>query len=599
VKAIILAAGMGRRMQPLTNHLHKTLIEIRGKTLIGRIVENLLEHSIKDILVVTGYLAEQLEDNLRSYYPDAVFTFVRNMRYAETNNIYSLHLAFETVTEWTDTVLVECDLVFEKAVLNQLLNSPFKNVALVDKFRHGMDGTVVTLDHGVVTSIIPPHLQGADFDFSDKYKTLNIYRFDADFCNNIFRGLLRYYAESIDDMSYYELILGVLVYLQRETIHGEIVAYNSWAEIDDPNDLTAAEYVFDKAQRLEILEKLWGGYWNYDILDFCFLRNMYFPTTGMLAQMRNVLSELIVNYGSSSQVMNEKMSYLVGCDKNNLQVLNGASQAYPLLRSYYRNRNVLIPCPTFGEYRRMFPQAMEYEDCMGTDVTDLEMRASDKNLIVFVNPNNPTGTGIDTNWIWKFARDHPSKDILIDESFIDFSDYTSIVPLLERQPLENVIVLKSLSKYCGVPGIRLGYVYTLNRSFHGFITNELPIWNSNSLSEFFLEIAIKSKNELSWSLTQTKLDRESFQTQLKQISGIDLVHRSHGNFLLIRFVKSLAAFSSLGSDLLSEHSIYVKDVSGKFTDGRCYWRVAVRLPAENSFFCDTLSLMLKKNCLSQ
>ena len=106
----------------------------------------------------------------------------------------------------------------------------------------------------------------------------------------------------------------------------------------------------------------------------------------------------------------------------------------------------------------------------------------------------------------------------------------------------------------------------------------------NSLSEFFLEIAIKSKNELSWFLTQMKPNRESFQTQLKLISGIDFVHGSHGNFLLIRFVKGVAAFSGLVCDILSEHSIYMKDVSEKFTDGRCYWRVAVRLLSENSFF---------------
>ena len=177
MKALILAAGYGNRMRPLTDATHKTLLRVGGQTLIGRIVDSLRAHAIDRIVVVTGHLADDLEAALTAAYPDVAFTFVRNERYRETNNIYSLALAFEAMDLDDDILLIESDLVYEPAVLRRVVESPYPNVALVDRFRSGMDGTVVTVADHLIRSIIPPHLQGPSFDFSDKYKTLNIYKF--------------------------------------------------------------------------------------------------------------------------------------------------------------------------------------------------------------------------------------------------------------------------------------------------------------------------------------------------------------------------------------------------------------------------------------
>ena len=176
MKAIILAAGYGNRMRPLTDDTHKTLLRIGGQTLIGRILDGLRAHAVTDIVVVTGHLADQLESALTAAYPDLRFTFVRNLRYRETNNIFSLALAFDAVEFDDDILLIESDLVYEPAVIRRAVESRYPNVALVDRFRSGMDGTVVTVTDNVIRSIIPPHLQGPSFDFSDKFKTLNIYR---------------------------------------------------------------------------------------------------------------------------------------------------------------------------------------------------------------------------------------------------------------------------------------------------------------------------------------------------------------------------------------------------------------------------------------
>ena len=148
-----------------------------------------------------------------------------------------------------DILLIESDLLYEPAVLRLALDSPHPNLALVDRYRSGMDGTVLALDGERVASVIPPHLQGAQFDFSDKFKTLNIYRFSREFCRSDFRKILTYYASTIDDNCYYELILGILIYMKRGEIHAASVEGLRWAEVDDPNDLRIAEFMFEPTRQ--------------------------------------------------------------------------------------------------------------------------------------------------------------------------------------------------------------------------------------------------------------------------------------------------------------------------------------------------------------
>lgn len=580
MKAIILAAGYGNRMRPLTEGCHKTMLTVAGKTIIGRIIDGLIENGIKDIIVVTGYRANELTAYLSSSYPQLSFQFVHNSKYRETNNIYSMALAFEHITIDSDIVLIESDLLYRPEVITRLLKSSFKNVALVDKYRIGMDGTVVTVENSIITSVIPPHLQPETFDFSDKFKTLNIYKFSKEFCETSFKKLLIYYANVIDKNCYYELILGILIYMQKETIHAEIVHGESWSEVDDPNDLQVAEFDFNE-NRKEILEHAFGGYWNYDIVDFCFIRNMHFPNAAIISEMKNVLPDLMHNYGSRQILLDRKMAWFLLCNESRVTALNGASQIYPVLKSRFGSSNALIPDPSFGEYIRIFNDFCTYQDNGGFDTTDIEKKSRDAQCIIFVNPNNPTGTLLDTDWIFSFAQKNPDKMILVDESFIEFSEIPSIISLLEQNPIQNVIVIKSLSKSLGVPGIRLGYIYSCNQEFNLFTKQSIPIWNMNSIAEHFLEIILKHRNTLNQSFQSTILDRSDFAINLATIPFIDKVYKSGANFILVRLKENSDFAGRITRRLLSERAIFVKDVSSKFDDGAGYLRLAVRLQGEN------------------
>src|SRR6185312_7111723 len=109
-------------------------------------------------------------------------------------------------------------------------------------------------------------------------------------------------------------------------VRAVLVESSQWAEVDDPNDLASARYVFEPGQRSHILAETMGAYWNFEVLDFSFLRNMYFPTDAMFAAMRRALPGLVRNYGSAQTVLDQKLGYALACRADRLLCLNGGAQ---------------------------------------------------------------------------------------------------------------------------------------------------------------------------------------------------------------------------------------------------------------------------------
>lgn len=595
MKALILAAGYGRRMRPLTDSRHKTLLEVGGVPILARIVDSLHANGVHDIVIVTGYRADELRAFLSDRYPGHTFQFVNNARYQETNNIVSLAMAFDALDIQDDLLLIESDLVYESKVIERAMSSPHSNVALVDHFQSGMDGTVVEVSDEIITQIIPPHLQGPDFNFSDKFKTLNIYKFDKDFCNGAFKKLLTYYARTIDSNCYYELVLGILVNLQRQTIHAEVVSGLEWTEVDDPNDLWRAEYLFNPSQRLEQVESTFGGYWEADFVDFCFIRNMYFPTPAVDSELKHALPSLLRSYSSSQRVLNRKLSYFLLCHADRVQLTNGCSQVYPWLGSLFEDRSVLLPTPTFGEYKRVLPRHRTYPDAPGVSIHDIRGASVAGDVVVVVNPNNPTGSTQPTDELHAWILHDQDKTFVVDESFIDFSGQTPLRERLEREPLDNVIVLHSLSKCLGVPGLRLGFVYSQNREFQAFFERQLPVWNANSVAEFYLELLLKQRSEIQESIRLTIRDRETFAESLSRVCGIT-PFPSGANFILFRIDNRPASEGrQLVRWLLTDKGIYIKDISERYQPGdQIYLRAAVRKPEENQGLVNAIEEYLRR-----
>jgi histidinol-phosphate/aromatic aminotransferase/cobyric acid decarboxylase-like protein/choline kinase len=586
--AIILAAGYGRRMRPLSDATHKALLPVGDSTILGRILDGLQAIGVTDIVIVTGYRADDVRAFCAAQYAHLPVRFVHNERFDRTNNIVSLSMAFAQTPLRGDAIVIECDLLFDATVLRRLLTPAPGNIALVDRYRPGMDGTVVSVQDDVITHVFPPHLQGPQFHYDDKFKTLNIYRFDRQFCETVFKPLLDCYANLIDGNVFYELVLGMLVNMQHERIHAAIVDGSKWAEVDDPNDLAAARFQFEPASRAGILDEAMGGQWSFDVTDFAYMRNLHFPTDAMIAAMRQALPALMRNYGSTQRVLNQKLAWHLLCDPQRLQVLNGASQVYPMLQRLVGQRPVLRPVPTFGEYERMFPNGATYQDRPGVDLDAIGRAIPAGGVVVLVTPNSLTGTVIPTRWILDCARRHADRLFIVDESFIDFSDEPSMVSLLEQTPLANVLVIKSLSKSLGVPGLRLGYVYCTDADVIRALEREIPIWNLGAPAEFFLELMLKYRPDFERSLGATKADRAAFALMLESRTLVAKVHPSGGNFLLVTLKGEASMAGRVRARLLERFAIDVKDASNRVPAAAPCLRVAVRLADDNARFCDAL-----------
>lgn len=196
MQAIILAAGMGKRLKALTADNTKCMVKVCGRTLIERALSQLDELGLSRVVIVVGYEGAKLVDYIRTLDVSTPIEFVDNPVYDRTNNVYSLWLARQQLMA-DDTLLLESDLIFEEGVLRELVDDPRPTLALVDKYESWMDGTVVKLDeHDDIVAFVP----GKKFrfeDIPDYYKTVNIYKFSRHFSETHYVPFLEAYVKAL------------------------------------------------------------------------------------------------------------------------------------------------------------------------------------------------------------------------------------------------------------------------------------------------------------------------------------------------------------------------------------------------------------------
>ena len=133
MQAVILAAGMGKRLKELTQDNTKCMIKVNGATLIERLLSQLESYKLKRIVIVVGYKGDKLIEFINSLNIKTKIQFIDNPIYDKTNNIYSLSLAKECLCE-DDTLLFESDIIVEDSVIKDLVDDPRETLALVDKY---------------------------------------------------------------------------------------------------------------------------------------------------------------------------------------------------------------------------------------------------------------------------------------------------------------------------------------------------------------------------------------------------------------------------------------------------------------------------------
>ena len=235
--ALLLAAGTGTRLQPLTHDAPKCLTEVCGVPILDRLIHNLRSQGIVRLVVVIGHLGDQIKAFLQQHAADMQIDYVDNPVYRTTNNIYSLWLAREQIRN-SPFLLVESDLVFEASMLDELL-TPDK-IAL-SNILPWMNGTTAELDS---TRRVTAFRKGGEVvGEAPQYKTVNIYSLSPQSWK-VVEERLRLYVESKRLGDYYEAVFTELVAEGLLAFEAVFFEANRWYEIDTPADLLEAEKLF-------------------------------------------------------------------------------------------------------------------------------------------------------------------------------------------------------------------------------------------------------------------------------------------------------------------------------------------------------------------
>ena len=251
--------------------------------------------------------------------------------------------------------------------------------------------------------------------------------------------------------------------------------------------------------------------------------------------------------------------------------------------------------PTFEEYpNRLMPEQVvvftpNKKDFRYT-ADDLMAYFADKQIwsLVLINPDNPTGNYIPYVDCLRLTEWCQQKDIVLvlDESFIDFStEHPTFLCNEVLEKFDHLVVVKSISKSYGVPGLRLGVLATSNWSLMMNIRREVSIWNINSFGEFFLQILGKYEKSYMQAMEAFREERERFVKQLNKITWLRVLP-SEANYVLCE-VKDKFTPRELAVKLLKDYNILIKDCTSKCNGN--YIRLAVRDLEDNNMLVYALN----------
>lgn len=585
MQAIILAAGMGKRLKELTQNNTKCMVKVNGVSLIDRMLHQIQKQNVDRIVIVVGYEREKLKEYIATLGITTPITFIDNHIYDKTNNIYSLSLASDYLCQ-DDTLLFESDLIFEDSVLDALVKDPRPTLALVDKYESWMDGTCVKLDRDDNIEAFVPGKKFKFDEIKDYYKTVNIYKFSRDFSKTHYVPFLDAYQKALGENEYYEQVLRVITMLDDPVIMAKRLTGQKWYEIDDIQDLDIATSIFtpDEDEKVALLQGRYGGYWRYPkLLDFCYLVNPYFPPQKMVDEIKANFDTLLRDYPSGMRVNSLLAAKNFGVHQENILVGNGAAELIKSLMERISGKTGFVR-PTFDEYPHRYDRAESVD--FTPDNRDYSYTADDlmdyfgdkgiQNLVV-VNPDNPSGNYIPKKDLLRLIDWCVEKKInlILDESFADFSDEENNT-LIDQEILDkykNLYVMKSISKSYGVPGLRLGVLASGDTDTIAFMKKDVAIWNINSFAEFYMQIEEKYKKDYAAALAKFRAERARFQDELAKVPGVRVIP-SQANFVMVELEKKISP-KELLKKLLTKHSLLIKELTTK-TNGRNYLRLAVR-----------------------
>ena len=365
-------------------------------------------------------------------------------------------------------------------------------------------------------------------------------------------------------------------------------------------DLDIAETIFsDEDNQLPLFQKRYGGYWRFpDLLDFCYLVNPYFPPKKLKEELKANFDVLLSEYPSGMRINSLLISKYFHIDKKYTVVGNGAAE---LIKSLMRRLDgkVGVVFPTFEEYPNRYIEErlvkfVPQNENFSYSASDLKEFFANKSVstLLLINPDNPSGNFIpyaDLLSLVEWTGEHDIR-LVVDESFVDFSvgyERNTLLrnDILSRYP--HLVVMKSISKSYGVPGLRLGVLASADSSLIDWMRQDVAIWNINSFAEFYMQIFGKYENDYKLASRLFVEERTRFQQELAAIPWLRVIP-SQANYFLCE-VQGKYSSKDLMRLLLVRHNIFIKDCASKFGfEGKNYIRIAIRNSVDNNKLIEAL-----------
>ncbi len=234
--ALLLAAGTGSRLYPLTQDSPKCLTLVNDKSILERLVINLKHQGFKRLVIVTGHKENCIREFLGTNYRDMEIEYIFSSLYKTTNNIYSLWMAREIINE--PFVLFESDLVLDSSLLDDMM---YPDRMAVAQMQPWLDGTTVSLNKQNQVTMFH---KGTMDTYSDiRYKTVNIYSFSLLSWQLIVKRLNQYISDG-NVNCYYETVFSEMIDDKSLTFESVSFDREPWYEIDTIIDLAEAEKIF-------------------------------------------------------------------------------------------------------------------------------------------------------------------------------------------------------------------------------------------------------------------------------------------------------------------------------------------------------------------
>lgn len=589
-RALILAAGRGQRMRPLTIALPKCLVEVNGAPILFRSLRVLASAGVTEAVIVVGHEAAQVRRRVGHSFAGIGIDYVDAPSFDTTNNIRSLWDARRYCDE--DILLIEGDVVFDRDVVMLLREQVGSSMAVAPNSAN-FSGTVVRHDdNGFVTTFVLGAEQDGRLNTNDAQKTVNVYLLRADALRTKILPELCRQVEAGNVQAYYETVFRDLV---ADGSLPDLVAVDvstsRWCELDDHRDLEMAEFIFlSREHQFDRIQSLHGSHWRYGIADHSYLYNLHFPPPAMLNDFREELSDVVTNYPVGQVELDRLVGLWTATDPANIVVGNGAAELIKVLGQHLIEK-MTIPVPSFNEYENVLrPDQL---DRVAVDPVTFELdldayaesaRRAGSNVAVLVTPNNPTALSVDRHAALELARrlaEHRCR-LIVDESFIEFSRAgrtASVEGDVDNHP--NLVIIKSMSKVFGIAGLRIGYLLTADRSFAAAVRAQLPIWNLNGMAESFLRRLGRYRSEFETSCEVVRDTTQGLYRALLELPGLAPL-RPDANFVFCKITAPDQTGPTLVRRLYVEHGILIKDCASKtMPEADRYLRIASRTAPEN------------------